>query len=102
MKWVKLIKHYQGGTKTDYMLVEDCRLKNEDSQDELMEEWGENTDGGHAYGYKVEMEILGDGKIPPKEWLEKKVKSLELELVYIRGSIIRTEELIKTLELLLK
>jgi hypothetical protein len=102
MKWVKLIKHYQGGMKTDYMLVENERVETHSSQQELMEEWGENTDGGHNYGYRVDMEILDDGEIPPREWLEKKVIKIKDAIKYLQSKTKRTKLELQTLKLLLK
>jgi hypothetical protein len=102
MKWVKLTKHYQGGERTDYMYVEDEQVKTHASQQELMESWGENSDGGHNYGYRVDMEILRGRKIPPKEWLERAIQKSKNNLGYLHSAIERTEELIKTYENLIK
>jgi hypothetical protein len=102
MKWVKFTKYFQGGVKTDYEYANDDDLDNEDHRQLLMENWGENSDGGHAYGYRVEMEILEDGKFPPKDWLERKIEIEKMELGYLRSAIRRTEELIKIYESQLK
>jgi hypothetical protein len=102
MKWVKLTKYFQGGMKVDYMLVEEERVLTHDSQQELMEEWGENSDGGHAYGYRVDMEILEDQEIPPKEWLEKAVKRTADAIKYLQSKTKRTKLELQTLKNLLK
>lgn len=102
MKWIKLTKYFQGGMKSDYMLVEEQRLEGDDNQKELMEEWGESTDGGHAYGYRVDMEILEDGEIPPQEWLQKKVLRVKDAIKYLQSKTKRTKEELKTLKVLLK
>jgi hypothetical protein len=100
--WIKFVKHYQGGERTDYMLVDSKDIKTHNQEQELMENWGENSDGGHNYGYRVDMFRLKRKELPPKEWLEKKIKSLESQLTYSQKAIERTEELIKTLEFLIK
>lgn len=102
MKWVKLTKFFQGGSKTDYMFVEDERLATHDDEQELMEEWGENSDGGHAYGYRVEIEVLPDGEIPPYEWLLKAVKRTKEAIEYLTLKTVKTKEELQALENLLK
>ena len=102
MKWVKLTKYFQGGSKSTYKYIDEKEIETEDQRQEVMEDWGENSDGGHSYGYRVEMQVLEGNDIPPKDWLEKRVISLNKELLYLSGSILRTEEMIKVYENLLK
>ena len=99
--WIKLTKHYQGGERSDYMLVDSKDIKTYNQQQELMENWGENSDGGHNYGYRVDMERLKRKELPPKEWFEKAIKRCKDNLGYLKSSIERTEETIKTYENLL-
>lgn len=98
MKWVKLTKHFQGGVKTDYLLVEDERVEGDSNQQELMEEWGEYSDGGHAYGYRVDMEVLGDAELPPMEWLEKSLKRTNEAIKYLDLKLKRTREELAIIE----
>jgi hypothetical protein len=93
--WIKLIKHFQGGSKTDYMFVNEKAIETEAQQKELMEDWGENSDGGHAYGYRVEMHTLEEGETVPKEWLEKKIVSTEEGIKYMRKQVLKAEEALK-------
>jgi hypothetical protein len=94
--WIKLVKHYQGGERSDYMLVDSKDIKTHDQEQELMENWGENSDGGHNYGYRVDMFRLKRKELPPKEWFEKAIKRCTDSLGYLKSSIERTEETIKT------
>ena len=64
-------------------------------------EGAENSDGGHNYGYRVDMERLKRKELPPKEWFEKAIKRCKDNLGYLKSSIERTEETIKTYENLL-
>ena len=80
------------------MLVEPNQIDTDEHQQELMEEWGENSDGGHSYGYRVDLHTLEEGEVPPKEWLEKRVVQINEDLTRLHGSILRTEEQIKTYE----
>ena len=56
----KLTKHFKGGGKEFYIDVPKVT-------EELLEEIGENTGGGHAYGYRITAKkvdkIPKDGKI---------------------------------------
>ena len=85
--WIKLIKHFQGGSHTDYMLVDEKDIDTPDKEQELMENWGENSDGGHNYGYKVDMHALDENELPPLEWIEKKLASNEREIEYLLSKI---------------
>lgn len=91
--WIKLTKHFQGGERSDYMLVDSKGIKTHDQQQELMENWGENSDGGHNYGYRVDMERLKRKELPPKEWLEKEIKSIADNIGYHEKAIERLKEL---------
>lgn len=102
MKWIKFTKHFQGGNRSDYALVEDEEIDTEDKEQELMENWGENSDGGHAYGYRVEMEVLEDGELPPQEWLQKAVKRTRDAIGYLEAKVDKTKEELQALENLLK
>jgi hypothetical protein len=94
--WIKLTKHFQGGSRIDYMIVDKKNIDTHDKEQELMENWGENSDGGHNYGYKVYMEKLKRKELPPKEWFEKAIKKCQDNLGYLKSSIERTEELLLT------
>jgi hypothetical protein len=102
MKWVKLTKHYQGGERSDYMYVEDERVDTYDHQQELMEEWGENSDGGHNYGYRVDMGILDADEFPPQEWLQKAVRRTADAIKYLQSKTKRTKLELQMLKNLLK
>ena len=49
----------------------------------------------------VDMERLKRKELPPKEWFEKAIKRCKDNLGYLKSSIERTEETIKTYENLL-
>ncbi len=92
--WIKLVKHYQGGEKTDYMLVDSKDIKTYEQQQELMEYWGEHSDGGHNYGYKVNMERLKRKELPPKEQFEKAIKRITDNIGYSEAHIKRQKNLL--------
>jgi hypothetical protein len=94
--WIKLVKHYQGGEKSDYMLVDSKDIKTHDQEQELMENWGENSDGGHNYGYRVEMFKLKRKELPPKEWFEKAIKRICDQMGYYEKAIENSRELLFT------
>jgi hypothetical protein len=100
--WIKLTKYFQGGMKTDYMLVDEKEIKTKSQQKEVMENWGENSDGGHAYGYRVEMSVLEKDEIPPTEWIKKAVKRITDAIECLTLKTVRTKEELKALENLLK
>lgn len=92
--WIKLTKHFQGGERSDYMLVDSKDIKTHDQQQNLMENWGENSDGGHNYGYRVDMERLKRKELPPKEWLEKAMKRITNDIGYSENHIERQRNLL--------
>jgi hypothetical protein len=92
--WIKLIKHYQGGEKSDYMLVDSKDIKTREQQQELMENWGEHSDGGHNYGYRVDMYRLKRKELPPKEWFEKAIKRITCNIGYNEKHIERQRNLL--------
>ena len=91
--WIKLIKHFQGGSKEDYMFVEKSDIDTKDKEQTLMEYWGEESDGGHAYGYRVEMHRLKRNEYPPLEWVEKKLLSNEGDIDHLKLRINEVHEL---------
>lgn len=96
--WIKLTKHFQGGIHTHYMLVNESVINSKYEKDEIMMDWGENSDGGHNYGYKVDMHFLDEGELPPIEWFEKEKNSLIRHLDYLKNDVKETEETIKLYE----
>lgn len=102
--WIKLTKHFRNGERTDYMLVRPVDVETEDQKEEIMNDWGESTDGGHNYGYRVEMSALENGQLPPKEWLEHKINGMcaEIEILKLRidrvsETIIEYQEIVNTM-----
>ena len=78
--WIKLEKYYQGGSFTSYKYVDYTEIETEKQRNTLMENWGESTDGGHNYGYRIKLTELKKGEIPPKEWLEKAIKDAKFAM----------------------
>jgi len=87
MVWIKLIKYFQGGCHSDYMLIDNALIKTEDQRQEIMESWGEGSDGGHAYGYRVELDTLKKDELPPQEWLQTQIRREESRIKYYKGVI---------------
>ena len=92
--WIKLVKHYQGGERSTYMLVDPKDIKTPDQQQELMKNWGENSDGGHNYGYRVDIFRLKRKELPPKEWLEKAMNRITNDIGYSESHIERQRKLL--------
>jgi hypothetical protein len=91
---IKLTKHFQGGECTDYMFVDAKDIKTHEQEQELMENWGENSDGGHSYGYRVDMIRLKRKELPPKEWLERAMKRITDDIGYSESHIDRQRNLL--------
>jgi hypothetical protein len=87
--WIKLIKHFQGGSHSDYMLIDPKEIDTKSKEKEVMSNWGENSDGGHAYGYRVDMLELDKDELPPKEWLEKEIQRITDDIGYKENYIER-------------
>lgn len=92
--WIKLTKHYQSGERIDYMLVDSKDIKTYEQEQGLMENWGENSDGGERYGYRVDMIRLKRKELPPKEWLEKAMKRITDDIGYSESHIERQRNLL--------
>ena len=99
--WIKLTKYFQGGSKCTYKLVDANEINTKEHQDEVMEAWGENSDGGHSYGYRIQLDTLENGELPPKEWIEKEIRSREMEIEYHKKAIDNTENFVVELKKLL-
>jgi hypothetical protein len=92
--WIKLTKHFQGGSRTDYAYVDKTDIDTKSKQEDVMATWGEHSDGGHAYGYRVDMEELKEGELPPLEWLEKEIKRTEDSVERAKRSISEMNKLL--------
>jgi len=99
--WIKLTKFFQGGKHIGYMYVDEKSIETESQRQELMENWGENSDGGHAYGYRVEMHELQD-EFPPKIWIEKEINSIANSINFYQNSIENLKQLSLEYEEILK
>jgi hypothetical protein len=82
-KWIKLTKSYRNGEKIDYKYVDATDIDTPEKQEEICEQWGENTDGGHSYGYSVNLDVLKKDEFPPKEWLVKEISDSKRKIKYI-------------------
>ena len=71
----KFKKSFQGGIHTEYVLVEKTEG---DYLQEALERWGENSDGGHNYGYKVTCEKIIDH--PTQPIIDKLLKRIDLNI----------------------
>jgi hypothetical protein len=91
-RWIQLTKHFQGGSRTDYKFLDTSEIDTYAKQQELMENWGENTDGGHNYGYKVDMLVLKKNDAPPVEWLEKQLSRARKTYIDIKQEKVVTKK----------
>jgi hypothetical protein len=80
--WVKLTKHFQGGSKEDYFYIDKSVIDTDEKEQEFMENWGEQTDGGHSYGYRVYIDWTI--KKPPEKWLKERIEKFKKEITSIR------------------
>jgi hypothetical protein len=80
--WIKLTKYYQGGYLEDYKYIDSFEIETKEQQQHLMKEWGEGTDGGHSYGYRVNLIVLRG--MPPKAWLKNEISKAEKNIKCIK------------------
>ena len=52
-KWAQLKKFYQGGSRQACVLITREIIDYFGNEEELSEYFGENTGGGHNYGYRI-------------------------------------------------
>lgn len=52
-KIYKVAKHFQGGGTTYYALMSKVKKMKKGCWEYQLEEWGDNTAGGHGYGYRI-------------------------------------------------
>lgn len=51
----KITKNYQGGQGIYYAVLPEGKVPQEGSFKPQLEDWGEATNGGHNYGYRIKM-----------------------------------------------
>ncbi|MFA5366701.1 MAG: hypothetical protein WC333_02355 [Dehalococcoidia bacterium] len=90
--WIKLDKYFRGGSHTDYKHLDQSEIDTDAKQQELMENWGENTDGGYEDGYRVCLHVMDKDEHPPKEWLEKQVKRAVSNIKFIKNEKVKTKK----------
>lgn len=90
--WIRLTKSFRNGTLVDYKYIDMDEIDTDYKQEELCEQWGESTDGGHSYGYTVNLDILKENEYPPKEWLEREIKSSKSRIKRIRNEKVITKK----------
>ncbi len=77
IRWLHITKYYKGGSSETYICLgapdvkEDWMLHgNEDEKDTMIEEiakdWGEKSNGGHNYGWKIDWKIILHKDVPNK------------------------------------
>jgi hypothetical protein len=54
MKCFKITKHFQGGQSTYYAEMSDKKTMRKGCWQYQLEQWGECTNGGHNYGYRID------------------------------------------------
>ena len=76
----KVIKNFQGGQGIYYAEISTKKVIRKGCWDYQLEEWGENTAGGHGYGYRMDAKKCKRPKVISKRsrlhfnkyYLEKK------------------------------
>lgn len=58
MKYYKIEKFFKGGSVTYFAKLRDSRIINKTCVNYQLEQWGDSTDGGHNYGYRIEMKRI--------------------------------------------
>lgn len=87
-KWYKVEKYFKGGGKTHYF-----RATDEEDAEEKAKDWGERSDGGHNYGYR----LYWEPHEPPKVWLQKNREQQRLHRINIAIQVQEAKE--RSLEL---
>jgi len=57
-KIYKVVKNFQGGSSTYYALMSKVKKMKKGCWDSQLEEWGDNTAGGHNYGYRIKSDYV--------------------------------------------
>lgn len=70
------------------------KLKSKEQLIQIMDDWGERSDGGHNYGYKIDIAILNENEIPPKEWFKKAIKHLSIGIEGYEDKIKENKQLL--------
>jgi len=94
-KWIKLTKYFQGGMHETFMYVDESEIDSNTKREELMENWGENSDGGHNYGYTIN--FSDENIVPTKKWLEGAIRESRRNINHILEELSKDER-IKTEE----
>ncbi len=68
MKYFKVTKCFQGGRTVYYASMPSKKKMRYKTWQYQLEEWGDNTDGGHNYGYTIK---ITRSKNIPSTWLKK-------------------------------
>jgi len=62
MQYFKIEKFYKGGGGTYFAKLRESKTLKKTCTNHQLEEWGERTDGGHNYGYRIYMKKIS--KLP--------------------------------------
>ncbi len=98
MTWYRVYKTFRGG-KSPIDYIEVPKYSRTNIVKSHAEEWAENTDGGHCYGWTVYWKKV---KMPSKKWLLEEVKSLKNNIPYYKERIEKCKEKIKEIKSYLK
>jgi hypothetical protein len=90
--WLRFEKIFRGGKK-ETILYDPGNL-DDDGKRALAEDWGENSSGGHNYGYTLYWEN-GD---PTEEEIDRAIESQQKSIERHRGWIELAKERIRCLE----
>jgi hypothetical protein len=64
----KIVKSFQGGYNVYFSKMSPLKKLKKDCWQYQLEEWGEHTNGGHAYGYNITAKRIR--KIPELRWVK--------------------------------
>jgi len=68
MKYFKVTKGFQGGRTIYYASMPSKKKMSHNTWTYQLQEWGENTDGGHNYGWTIKVSRV---KKIPSTWMKK-------------------------------
>ena len=87
MKYYKITKHFKGGCSLFWASLPKSQRVKKGCWDYQMDEWGENTNGGHNYGYRIYVKPTKTR--PRKVRMFKKLVPVKMKLEFNKNYIER-------------
>jgi len=90
-KWIKLTKYFQGGSHEHFMYLDESEFDTADKRENISADWGENSDGGHNYGYRIYFD--SENIVPTQKWLDQAIKESRRNIDHILEELSKDERI---------